>query len=233
MKMEKKVDILCVSPHPDDIEFACSGTIARLIKEGKKVAYLLCTSGDKGTSDFTIKPEVLSKMREKESQAAAKVLGVTDVMFLRFPDQGLEDTAQFRKEIVRGIRIYKPETVFCPDPYRKYLWHRDHRITGVVTLDAVYPYARDHLAYPDLIEQGYMPHKVREVYCWAPDDNANHWSDITTTIETKLAALKCHESQVGDHFEETEAWVRQRAADAAKGRKFKLAEAFHYVDVYY
>lgn len=230
--MDKKANVLVICPHPDDAEFSSAGTIARWVKEGRLVAYVICTSGDKGTSDYTIKPEVLAAMREKEQLAAARVLGVKDVVFLRYPDQGLEDTPGFRKDLVRYIRTFRPETLMCPDPYRKYLWHRDHRITGIVALDAVYPYARDHLAYPDMIEEGLQPHKVSEVFCWAPVHDINYRSDITATFEIKLAALRCHESQVGGgDWTGVVKWVSQRAREMAQGQSFELAEAFHRVEI--
>jgi len=159
----KKADILVVSPHPDDSEFGAAGSVARWTREGKAVVYVICTSGDKGTSDFNVDPKKLARTREKEQRCAAKVLGVREVIFLRHEDQSLEDTPEFRKEIVRMIRLYRPDIVVSADPYRRYIWHRDHRITGQVVLDAVFPYARDHLAYPDLLAEGLLPHKVKEV----------------------------------------------------------------------
>ncbi len=223
--MTESANILVVAPHPDDPEFGIAGSVARWVREGKSIVYVVCTSGDKGTSDITMKPEKLSKIREEEQRAAAKLLGVREVIFLRYPDQGLEDTPEFRKDIVRQIRIYKPEIVATADPYRRYFWHRDHRITGRVTLDAIYPYARDHLAYPDLWKQGYQPHKVREVLLWGSQD-PNYRIDITDTFDIKLAALRCHKSQLGGD-RDIEAWVRQRAKQMAEGEKFQLAEAFH------
>lgn len=224
-------EILVIAAHPDDAEFGAAGTIAQWVRQGKNVAYVVCTSGDKGTSDPNIKPEELIKIREKEQRAAAKVLGVREVVFLRFPDQGLEDTPEFRKALVRWIRIFKPETVVAPDPYRRYLWHRDHRITGQVVLDAVYPYARDHLAYPDLLKEGFQPHKVKEVLLWAADE-PNYFTDITGTFDIKIAALRWHKSQVGaDVPFDVEKWVRERAETAAKGQKFKLAEAFYRLEI--
>jgi LmbE family N-acetylglucosaminyl deacetylase len=103
----------------------------------------------------------LVRIRQEEQWAAAKVLGVKDVVFLGYHDQGLEDTDEFRKDIVRQIRLYQPDTVATTDPYRHYIWHRDHRITGQVVMDAIYPFARDHLTYTDQIEQGLQPHKVK------------------------------------------------------------------------
>ena len=224
-------EVVVIAAHPDDAEFGAAGTIAQWVRQGKNVAYVVCTSGDKGTSDPNIKPEELVKIREKEQRAAAKVLGVREVVFLRFPDQGLEDTPEFRKELVRWIRIFKPETVVAPDPYRRYLWHRDHRITGQVVLDAVFPYARDHLAYPDLLKEGLQPHKVKEVLLWAAEE-PNYFTDITGTFDIKIAALRCHKSQVGaDVPFDVEEWVRERAETAAKGQKFKLAEAFYRLEI--
>ena len=137
----KKVDVMVVTPHPDDAEFGVAGTVARWTSNGKEVVYVVCTNGDKGSDDVTMKPEVLSKVRQEEQRAAAKLLGVREVIFLDHPDQGIEDTPEFRKEIVRLIRIYRPGTVVTADPYRRYVWHRDHRIVGQVTLDAVFPFA--------------------------------------------------------------------------------------------
>ena len=189
--MTTPVHVMVVTPHPDDAEYGVSGTVARWTREGKQVMYVVCTKGDKGTSDVKMKPKKLAEIREKEQLAAAKILGVCKVVFLRLPDQGLEDTPEFRKQIVRLIRMYRPEIIVTADPYRRYIWHRDHRITGQVCIDAVFPYARDHLAYPDLLEEGLKPHKVKEMLFWAAED-INCRFDITGTYDLKTAALLCH-----------------------------------------
>jgi len=231
--MAEPVQVMVVTPHPDDAEFGVAGTVARWVREGKSVIYVLCTSGEKGTSDPNMKPDELVKIREQEQLAVAKLLGVREVIFLRHPDQSLEDTPEFRKEIVRLIRMYRPETVVTADPYRRYMWHRDHRIVGQVTLDAIFPYARDRLAYPDLLEEGLQPHKVGEVLLWGTED-PNYRSDITDTFDIKVAALRCHKSQVGGHpFSDMEKWLREWAKTMAEGEDFELAEAFHRVEVWW
>lgn len=219
--------VLVVTPHPDDAEYGVAGTVARWTNEGRTVVYVVCTNGDKGTSDREMKPESLIKIREKEQIAAANLLGVKEVIFLGYPDQGLEETPQLRKDIVKQIRRFRPETVVTVDPYRYYIWHRDHRITGRVTLDAVFPYARDHLSYPDLLEEGLEPHKVKEVLLWA-SENINHRLDITDTFPLKLNALREHKSQVG-HIprQELEGYLRGRAIQLSEGESFQLAEGFH------
>ena len=229
--MVEPAQVLVVTPHPDDAEFGTSGTVAHWVREGKSIVYVVCTSGEKGTSDRNIKPEDLARTREEEQQAAAKLLGVREVVFLRYPDQALEDTPEFRKDIVRQIRKYRPYTVVTSDPYRRYLWHRDHRISGQVTLDAIFPYARDHLAFPDLLDEGLEPHKVKEIFLWATE-NPNYCSDITDTFDIKLAALQCHKSQMGN-WDEIEKRVRERARMMAEGENFELAEAFHHVEVWW
>jgi LmbE family N-acetylglucosaminyl deacetylase len=216
-----------ITPHPDDAEFGVAGTVARWTRQEKQVVYVVCTNGNKGTSDPDVTPDELAETRQKEQRAAAEVLGVREVEFLGYPDQGLEDTPEFRKALVRMIRRYRPETVVTADPYRRYIWHRDHRIAGQVTIDAVFPYARDHLAYPDLIEEDLQPHKVREMLFWASED-INYLSDITETFDLKLEALRCHESQVKSmKVSDLENWLRQRCSDLAEGEDFDLAEAFH------
>jgi LmbE family N-acetylglucosaminyl deacetylase len=227
--MSAKVDLLVIAPHADDGEFGIAGTVAKWTREGKKAAYVICTNGDKGTSDYNMEPHKLVDIRKQEQWDAARVLGVMDVVFLGYPDQGLEDTAEFRKEIVRQIRLFQPNTIATADPYRRYMQHRDHRICGQVVLDAVYPFARDHLAYPDLFAQGYKPHKVREVLTWGTED-PNFWIDITDSFNIKMQALRCHKSQVGER-DELEGWLRDRAASFGKRPGYQLAEEFHRMEI--
>jgi len=229
--MTKAADVMVVTPHPDDAEFGVAGTVARWTREGRKVIYVVCSNGNKGTSDRSLKPDGLAEIREKEQMAAAKILGVQEVIFLRYPDQELEDTPSFRKEIVRLIRQYQPKIVVTSDPYRRYIWHRDHRIAGQVTLDAVFPYARDHLAYPDLLTEGLEPHKVEEILFWASED-INHRCDITDTFDLKIAALRCHESQIKEFdIPQLEDWLEERCRGMAEGEDFELAEGFHRAEI--
>ena len=229
--MNDKVQVLVITPHPDDAEFGASGTVAKWVTEGKNVVYAVCTNGDKGTEDRNVKSEELAMIRKQEQIAAAKVLGVKEVIFLDYPDQTLEDTPEFRKEIVRLIRTYSPETVITADPYRRFIWHRDHRITGRVVLDAVFPYARDFLSYPDLIKQNLQPHKVKEVLLWASEE-PNYRVDITPYFKLKFTALSCHKSQVGgSRLPEVKKRLKERAILMAEKEDFELAEAFYRLEI--
>lgn len=231
----KKTDVLVITPHPDDAEFGAAGTVVNLVRQGKTVVYIVCTNGDKGTESMDCEPEELARVREKEQWEAAQILGVEEVVFLRHPDQSLEETPEFREEIVRYIRMYRPEIVITADPYRRYVWHRDHRVVGRVVLDAVFPYARDIWAHPDLLQEGLKPHKVKEVWLWASEENdINFRIDIGQSFELKVKALQCHRSQIKEPFaSEMEKWLCQRAKDLAEGEKFKLAEGFHRVEIWW
>jgi LmbE family N-acetylglucosaminyl deacetylase len=227
--VKKAVDLLVITAHPDDAEFGAAGTVAKWTRAGKSAVYVVCTSGDKGTSDRNLTPQKLMTIREEEQRKACGVLGISDVVFLGYKDQTLEDTPDFRKRLVEIIRTYQPHTIITLDPYRRYLWHRDHRIVGQVVMDAVFPYARDHMAYPDLLEQGLEPHKVKEVLFFGTDE-INHYTDIEATFDQKLAALQCHDSQVRDLGNgDLRTWLHNHCRLLAKESKYQLAEAFHLV----
>ena len=222
-------DILALAAHPDDTEFGAAGTIIRWVEEGQSVVYAIATNGDKGTSDRNLTPAQLSDIRRDEQAQAAHIIGAREVVYMGYPDQGLEDTPDLRKDIVRLLRLYRPRILVTSDPYRRYLWHRDHRIIGQVAMDAVFPYARDHLAYPDLLEQGLEPHKVAEIYFWGTDD-INYRSDITACFDRKIAALRCHASQMKEfRHSDPVKWLRERCREMAAGTDFELAEGFHRV----
>ena len=218
---------MVIAAHPDDAEFGVAGTVAGWTAEGKRVVYVVCTSGEKGSGDREVDPAELALTREQEQRAAAAVVGVSDVVFLRHTDQGLEDTAEFRKELVQELRRWRPRVVLTSDPYRRYLWHRDHRVVGQVVLDAVFPYARDHLAYPDLLAEGLEPHKVAEVWCFGAED-VNHRVDVTATFERKVEALLRHRTQVASMgIPNLPGWLRRRCEEMAEGSGYALAEAYH------
>jgi LmbE family N-acetylglucosaminyl deacetylase len=158
--------VLVVTAHPDDAEFGAGGTVATLVKQGAEVTYVIVTSGSMGSSDRTMTRERLAGIRETEQRKAARTLGVAHVEFLGYEDGEVEDTRAFRREMTRQIRRWRPDLVIAQNPHRTYSLggsHRDHRITGGVVLDCVYPLARDHLAFPELLPE-YEPHKAREVH---------------------------------------------------------------------
>lgn len=225
--MSEKIErVMVVTAHPDDSEFGAGGTVAKLAKQGCEVTYVIVTNGNKGSSDRTMTPERLAKIREEEQRNAARTLGVERVEFLGYPDGELEDTRDLRRDITRQIRRWRPDLLIAQNPHRTYnlyASHRDHRITAGVVLDCVYPLARDHMSFPELLPE-VEPHKVREIYLmqW---ENPHLVVDISDTMELKLRALACHASQLGN-FPSVEKRVRERSAQLGKPKGYAYAEAF-------
>lgn len=223
---------MVISPHPDDAEIGCGGTVAKWAAEGTRVVYVICTNGDKGTSDLSMTPATLAAIREDEQRKAAEVLGVAELVFLRHPDGGLEDTSEFRGQLVRSIRMFRPDLVLCPDPYRRTFYlHRDHRVCGHVSLDAVFPYARDHLNYPEhLVGEGLQSHKVADVMLWGAEE-PDEYIEITDTLELKIEALMRHVSQVSASMEEEKAFLESMAVRSGQQGGFQYAEAFRRIQI--
>ncbi len=220
--------VMVITAHPDDAEFTVSGAVARWTQEGKTVIYVICTDGSRGSNDPQVRPEQLVGIRRAEQEAAARILGVEEVVYLGYEDGSLEPTLALRRDLTREIRRYQPDVVVCPDPTFRYsdnyLNHPDHRAAGDAALDAVFPSARTRYIFPELLADGLEPHIVREVYIRGAH-SPNFWVDISDTIELKIAALKQHESQVG-HLQGWEERVRGRARDEAMGHGMTYAESF-------
>lgn len=194
---------LVVAAHPDDADFGAAGTSHLLAQAGWEVRYLVVTDGSKGTDDPAFEPARLIATRREEQRDAARVLGVADVRFLDFVDGELRYTGGSDREVLgaitREIRDFRPYAVYTHDPepviiQNAFVNHSDHRATGLATVDAVYPTARDRLNFPEHLAEGFEPHKVRELYLWGVNE-PNFSVDITDIIETKIAALLAHASQ--------------------------------------
>ncbi|MCS6909941.1 MAG: PIG-L family deacetylase [Anaerolineales bacterium] len=222
---------LAIVAHPDDIEFGCVGTLARWVKAGCRVGYLLLTSGDAGIAQDGMTREQAREIREAEQCAAAELVGVHEVIFLREPDGLLQPTLELRKKIVREIRRFRPEVCIVMDPTvlwigDNYINHPDHRAAGTAAVDAIFPAAGQPHLFEELAEEGLTPHKVRKVYvnCWS---EATDFVSIDETIELKIAALRAHKSQMGNW--DPAPRIREWAAEHAKGKEMEYAEAFRVI----
>ncbi len=226
--------ILVISPHPDDVDFGCSGTIAKWSHQGMDIAYIICTSGDKGTDDPDMKAEVLANIREEEQRRAAAIVGVSKVTFLRFKDGELRNDEAFREILVRMIRTYKPDVVLSMDPANTrfenpYVSHSDHRETALAVFDAIYPASGNRNFFPKLLDEGLMPHAVGRIFFFATP-TPNTWIDITDAIEAKIEALRCHRSQMAD-FDNLETWVRERFGEVGREKEMAFAESFRQLEI--
>src|SRR6266849_3023554 len=157
---------LCIVAHPDDIEFYCGGTVLKMTSRGVLVDFVLATSGDKGARDVSKSRSKVARTREREQEAAAYVLGVKRVAFLRHPDAELIEDLELREEFVREIRATRPDVLLTFDPNVAYRYHPDHRVVGRVAIDAAWPSARDPLTFPD----AGAPHETAEAWCFAGSD---------------------------------------------------------------
>jgi LmbE family N-acetylglucosaminyl deacetylase len=219
--------ILIVAAHPDDIEFGLAGSVARWTAEGHRVVYCIVTDGSAGTNEPDADLPALAAVRRQEQLEAAALIGVHDVRFLGYADGVLQPSIELRRELTRLIREVKPYRVVCQDPAtyyfgNTYINHPDHRAAGEATLYAVFPSAETRPIFPELLREGYEPHRVSELYLdisLTPDT----FIDISATIDHKIAAILCHRSQVGP---EVEQWVRKWGAEAGAGHGYAYAEAF-------
>ncbi|MCB0123412.1 MAG: PIG-L family deacetylase [Caldilineaceae bacterium] len=225
---------MVIMAHPDDIEFSCAGTVARWVKEGAAVSYVLVTSGDVGIADLSISREDAMEIREKEQRAAADVIGVNEVIFLREGDGMVENTMALRKRLVREIRRFRPEAVIVTDPTLLwagdgYINHPDHRAVGAAAVDAIFPAAGQPHLFQDLRDEGLEAHKVRKVYAmnWGEGGKETVFVNVSDTIDLKIEALKKHVSQLNEW--DPADMVRQWAAETAKGKEMTYAEAYRVV----
>ncbi len=205
---------MVIMAHPDDPEFFCGGTIALLAQQGITVTYLLLTTGNKGSNDPHLSDAALCAMRRREQEAAARKLGVQEIIFLDHNDGELENSAEVRREVVRIIRQVQPELVIANDPAvifyvpSGYINHADHRVAGYIAIDAVFPAAGNPRFFPELLREGLEPHAVQEIWL-ARSNQSDLEIDISTVNELRLEALLEHGSQVGEP-EEFLARMRKR-----------------------
>lgn len=211
---EGPMTLMCIMAHPDDIDFGSAGSVAKWVSEGWTVYYVLATSGDKGTHGKETRQE-LAAMREEEQREAARVLGVKEVFFLGYPDGWLQATPELRGEIVRLLRIYKPDVVLTFDGFRPSFNHNDHRNIGIAVRDALFPAVRDHLYYAEQADEGLGAVRVNELLL-VGSEQPNLFVDVGPFLEKKVDAILSHASQVQSHDRE-EMLKNMRARGSRRG----------------
>jgi len=249
---EPDFEALVIGAHPDDNDFGAAGISALWAKQGKKIAWVVMTNGAEGSEVPSLDDTELMLTREQEQRAACEVLGVQTIEFLRFSDGHLSNTDETRKAVVRLIRKYRPRVIFthdpeqhifAPDPNEKpeetaYLNHPDHRATGNIVLDAIFPAAGNPRSYRELLAEGLPPYRVHEIYFFMSGQQ-NTYIDISEIIEQKALGLKSHTSQFEpDESENPLKWIQEWGAENAKeakekqGLEMKYAESFRRVKLY-
>ena len=237
MTEEKTERALVVVAHPDDVDFGAAGTIATWTDEGIAVTYCICTDGDAGGFDPTVDRGDIGGIRQAEQRAAAKEVGVEDVVFLGYPDGQLVASLDLRRDLSRVIRQVRPQRLVMQSP--EINWdripasHPDHRAAGEATLCAVYPDARNPFTHTTLMDEGHEAWSVHDVWVMAAGEGANRWVDVTDTFDRKLAALRRHVSQTS-HMADLEGmlrgWLGANAVHGGLGDG-RLAESFRIVSI--
>lgn len=235
--------VLAVALHPDDLESWCGGTLARFVADDARVAYVVVTSGDKGSADPRADPRLVGARREAEQIEAARLLGVRDVTFLRYRDGEVEDTMALRVAIAREIRRHRPQVLMTFDPWAPYTFHHDHREGSLAALAAAFPLSGSSGPLPgDHASQRSTPHAAHEAWFFN-SPRVNRIVDVTAYAPRKIAARLAHASQVGDASALTAAFTaRMRATgepvNAAAGEAFHVLRFpratsldRHYVDL--
>jgi LmbE family N-acetylglucosaminyl deacetylase len=223
---------MVIVAHPDDADFGPAATAARWIDEGSEGWLVCCTSGDAGADDWRTDPLELGALRETEQRDAAAVVGYAGISFLHQPDGALANDLALREQLVREIRTFRPDAVLAVDPETLFysdggVNHTDHRVAGLAAVDAVYPAARNGMAFPWLARDGLDPHVVRRLYLfWSNHPSA--WVDVTPTLDRKLAALRAHPSQIR-HPEQLEPRIRGWASEEGEAIGVPAAEAFRVI----
>lgn len=227
--------VLVVMAHPDDCDFGAGGTIAQWSAKGIQVSYCIITNGDQGGEESGIPLEQMAQVRQKEQRDAGAALGVSDITYLNYRDGWLMPSIELRKEIVKAIRIAKPDRMLVQSPERNweriFASHPDHLAAGETAIQAVYPDARNPYAFTDLKEAGFEPWRVREVWMTG-SPTPNHFVDVTDTFSKKMAALHAHVSQTA-HNKELEKMVREwgeRNAQAQGLAEGRVAEVFKVIN---
>ena len=229
--------VLVVTAHPDDVDFGAAGTIAGWVAEGIEVTYCIVTDGDAGGFDPTVPRSQIPAIRRAEQVAAGAVLGVHDVRFLGYRDGELTVTHDLRRDISRVIRQVRPQRMLIQSPERNWrrlpASHPDHMAAGEAAIFAIYPDARNPFAHPVLLnDEGLDAWTVHDVWVFGTP-TPDTFVDITDRFDTKIAALRAHESQTA-HMEDLEDRIRGwgvMMAELGGLPEGRLAESFMCVEV--
>ncbi|MEZ0345562.1 MAG: PIG-L deacetylase family protein [Infirmifilum sp.] len=211
--------ILCVQPHPDDCEYGAGGTLASLSGKGVDIVYLTLTDGSMGTTDPSVKPEELARVRRAEQEEAARIIGVSKILWLDYKDTMLPYSVEARNRVLSVVRAERPDIVLAPDPWLMYEAHPDHRNAGLLAVDAVMFSPLPH------VNAESKPHIVPMI-AYYYTARPNFFYDVTETLEKKLQALSKHKSQFDSIWPVFSNEIRTLAAAYGQVIGTRYAEAF-------
>ena len=204
-----QLDVIAVGAHPDDVEIACGGTLARLVQQGYTVGIVDLTDGE--PTPASPGPEV----RLAEAQKAAETLGVQVRVQLDLPNRRLFDTFEARVALAKEFRKFRPRLVLGFGE-KTPMASPDHWQAMQIT-DAAIFYSRltkwdehfDHLPVHTISAHLYYTLGFGTLELLPA---AGHLVvDIGETLETKLAAVRCYATQ----FPKTKEFIFDRIRASA------------------
>lgn len=204
---------LVIMAHPDDPDFTCSGTAMQMVRRGIEVTYMILTNGDKGNHNPEITRNQLIALRKLEQRAACDACGVQGLIFMGEEDGFLQPTRELRYRVTREIRRIRPDIIICTDPDRYfvgdgYINHPDHRNAGLVAIDAIFPAADNPMFYPEMTDEGYLPHKISQLYVFGHGQPTLR-VDITDDVQQKIDAILCHKTQIANPEQAVPSWLER------------------------
>lgn len=222
--------LLCIQPHPDDMDIGAGGTISYLTGLGTEIIYLTLTDDSAGfTWEFGMEAIPLSdrkRIRKAEQLKAGEILGVKDYYWLDYPDAGDWSEHEARNRIIKYIRILKPDFVLTVDPWLSYEAHRDHIKCGFAASEALLLYNFPHIKTDEKTDSNYNPYEIKGVaYCFTSRPNVI--IDTGNYREKKFKALAEHKSQfTSESLEILKAYDEYRSRKLTSDKAFKFGEGF-------
>ncbi len=190
--------LLVLTAHADDLEFFCGGTVCRAIRQRHVADLVIVTDSARGSEDAKTDRRELARLRETEARTAASIIGLREVVGLGYDNGFLRDTPinQLRERLMHEIRARRPDVILTFDPADATEGHLDHRQVAVTASEAARFAHLPHF-HPEQCEAGLPPHLTREVYYFAKSPHAaDKVVDVTDYLDTQIAALMAHASQM-------------------------------------
>ncbi len=217
--------ILCIQPHYDDNDMAVAGTLTQLAKLGAELIYLTVTDDLMGVNDISLSDEAAAEALKRDQFTAAKIVGVQEQYWLGYPDAGDYNYFAVRRDLLKYLRLLKPDFVFTVDPWLTYEGHRDHIQTGLAAAEAVMFAGLTKIASSDpTVDAAYEEHEIQGIAFYHTRE-PNYISDISSTWEDKIGAVRCYEAQFDPAgMDRRVALLDKKSQQVAQGQSFARGE---------
>ncbi|WP_190814444.1 PIG-L deacetylase family protein [Saccharopolyspora pogona] len=221
---------LAIVAHPDDMEYGASSVVARWTSQGKRVAYVLATSGEAGIDGMS--PAEVGPLREAEQRESCRLVGVSDVEFLGFPDGVIEYGLPLRRAFAGAIRRHRPDVVVTGNHRETYggtmLNQADHIANGRAVIDAIRD-AANRWVFPDLLDAGLEPWGGVKYLLIAGSSTPTHAVNVDEHLAAGVASLRAHAAYLaglGPGFPEPDEFLESYARMAGARVRCTFAVSF-------